>query len=62
MTTEKSEHHRSIRSFVLRQGRISTAQKRAYDDLLPHYGIAYGNEALDWDAVFGGERHSAFSK
>ena len=53
MTTEKSENHRSIKSFVLRQGRISTAQKRAYDELLPRYGIAYGTEIMDWDQAFG---------
>jgi tRNA (guanine-N7-)-methyltransferase len=53
MTTEKPENHRSIRSFVLRQGRISTAQQRAYDELLPRYGIAYGNEIMDWDKAFG---------
>jgi len=53
MTTEKSENHRSIRSFVLRQGRISTAQKRAYDELLPRYGIAYSNQIMDWNQAFG---------
>ncbi|HEY7987054.1 MAG TPA: tRNA (guanosine(46)-N7)-methyltransferase TrmB [Methylophilaceae bacterium] len=53
MTTEESEHHRSIKSFVLRQGRISTAQKKAYDELLPRYGIAYSQEFMDWDKAFG---------
>ncbi len=32
---------RSIRSFVLRQGRMSPAQTLAYETLMPHYGIAY---------------------
>jgi tRNA (guanine-N7-)-methyltransferase len=53
MTTEKSEHQRSIRSFVLRQGRISAAQKRAYDELLPRYGIAHSDKRLDWEQTFG---------
>ncbi|MBA4381731.1 MAG: hypothetical protein C0406_04120, partial [Sideroxydans sp.] len=30
-----------IRSFVLRQGRVSVAQQRAIDTLLPRYGIPY---------------------
>ncbi len=45
--------HRPIRSFVLRQGRISNAQQRAYDTLLPHYGIPYSPQVLDLDSIFG---------
>jgi tRNA (guanine-N7-)-methyltransferase len=37
----------------LRQGRFSRGQQRAYEELLPKYGIAYGNNALDFPAVFG---------
>lgn len=44
---------RHIRSFVLRQGRVSSAQRRAVDTLLPHYGLAYTGQACDLDAVFG---------
>ena len=32
---------RPIRSFVLRQGRITPAQQRALDELLPKYGLAF---------------------
>ena len=46
-------HKRSIRSFVLRQGRVSNAQKRAHDTLMPRYGIEFTNELLDFDRVFG---------
>ena len=35
------DYRRPIRSFVLRQGRISAAQARACQDLFPRYGIAY---------------------
>jgi tRNA (guanine-N7-)-methyltransferase len=45
--------HRPIRSFVLRQGRISNAQVRALETLLPRYGIPYREAVLDLDAVFG---------
>ncbi|MHB9119679.1 MAG: tRNA (guanosine(46)-N7)-methyltransferase TrmB [Burkholderiales bacterium] len=44
---------RPIRSFVLRQGRISNAQQRALDALLPRYGIPYSESPLDLDRVFG---------
>lgn len=45
--------HRPIRSFVLRQGRVSNAQRRAVDDLLPVFGVAYAPTACDFDAAFG---------
>lgn len=44
---------RPIRSYVLRQGRVSNAQKRAHDTLLPRYGIEYRDALLDLDQVFG---------
>jgi tRNA (guanine-N7-)-methyltransferase len=45
--------HRPIRSFVLRQGRMSNAQKRAHDTLLSRFGIPYAPQALDLAAAFG---------
>jgi tRNA (guanine-N7-)-methyltransferase len=44
---------RTIRSFVLRQGRVSNAQRRAFDALLPRYGVPFAARAHDLDAVFG---------
>jgi tRNA (guanine-N7-)-methyltransferase len=44
---------RHIRSFVLRQGRVSNAQRRAVETLLPMFGIAYAPALLDLDAAFG---------
>ena len=46
---------RTIRSFVLRQGRISKAQSRAYRELLPKYSIPYSESPLDLDQIFGRE-------
>ena len=34
--------NRPIRSFVLRQGRMTAAQQRALDELYPRYGIPFG--------------------
>jgi tRNA (guanine-N7-)-methyltransferase len=42
-----------VRSYVLRAGRITAAQKRALAELLPRYGIPYAEAQLDLDAVFG---------
>ena len=42
-----------IRSFVLRQGRMSDAQKRYMDELLPRYAIPYKEAVLDAAASFG---------
>ena len=49
MTTEQPR----IRSYVLRQGRVSNAQRRAHDTLLPRLGISFRETPLDLDAVFG---------
>ena len=46
-------HARHIRSFVLRQGRITQAQQRAYDALLPSFGIPYATARLDPVTAFG---------
>ena len=38
---------------MLRAGRITRAQERALDELLPRFGIAYAAAPLDLDRVFG---------
>ncbi|MGP1678794.1 MAG: tRNA (guanosine(46)-N7)-methyltransferase TrmB [Burkholderiales bacterium] len=45
--------HPPIRSFVLRQGRVSNAQRRAVDTLLSVHGIAYTPGVLDFEQAFG---------
>lgn len=44
--------HRSIRSFVLRKGRLTVAQQHALDELWPHYGIERIGTVLDFDDHF----------
>jgi tRNA (guanine-N7-)-methyltransferase len=44
---------RPIRSYVLRQGRMSNAQRRAYDALLDRYALRYAPDQVDLTAVFG---------
>ncbi|MDQ3494350.1 MAG: tRNA (guanosine(46)-N7)-methyltransferase TrmB [Pseudomonadota bacterium] len=44
---------RRVRSFVLRQGRFTPAQQRAFADSWPRFGLDYLGTPLDFDAVFG---------
>lgn len=47
-------HLRKVRSFVRRPGRVTAAQRRALDQLLPHYGVpSDARLPLDLDALFG---------
>ncbi|SNX58727.1 tRNA (guanine-N(7)-)-methyltransferase [Nitrosomonas ureae] len=43
----------TIRSFVLRQGRLSNAQRRACETLLPRHGIPFSESLLDLNHIFG---------
>lgn len=45
--------HRKIRSFVKRPGRITAAQQRALETLLPRFGVPFEPGLLDLDALFG---------
>ena len=44
---------RKVRSFVLRQGRFTDAQQRAFDQSWPRFGLDYAGTPRDFDAVFG---------
>ncbi len=46
-------HDRRVRSFVLRQGRTTPAQQRAFDAHWARWGIDYAGAPRDFDAVFG---------
>ena len=43
----------SIRSFVIRAGRITSAQQRALDELWPQFGVEYAPAPLDLAGLFG---------
>ena len=53
MTETPDLSKRHIRSYVLRQGRVSPAQQRACETLLPRFGIPYAAQALDLEQAFG---------
>ena len=56
VATEEKNHpkftHR-IKSFVLRQGRLSTAQQKAIDNNWPKFGLEVQDQLLDFEALFG---------
>jgi tRNA (guanine-N7-)-methyltransferase len=45
--------HPPIRSYVLRQGRFSPGQQRAYAELMPRLGVPFRAAPLDFAALFG---------
>jgi len=53
MTDKTDLSKRHIRSYVLRQGRVSPAQQRACETLLPRFGIEYAARQLDLELTFG---------
>lgn len=54
-TPESSEapYQRRIRSFVLRQGRLTKGQERALQTAWPTFGIEYTDQALNVSQAFG---------
>lgn len=49
----ESEGRREIRSFVLREGRLTPSQERAMRELWPKYGVDYAGQPRDLHALFG---------
>ena len=52
-TGEPPKTHRPIRSFVLRQGRMSPAQTRAVATLGPKYLLPFATTQIDAESTFG---------
>lgn len=53
MTDTENIQHRRIRSFVLRQGRLTKGQERALETGWPNYGVEYRQAMLDLSQLFG---------
>lgn len=49
----ENTNRRPIRSFVRREGRITPAQQKALDELLPRFGVEFTPALLDLDRIFG---------
>ena len=50
---DSDAHERRIRSFVLRQGRFTPAQQRAFDLHWARYGLDYAGQPRDFASTFG---------
>lgn len=51
----KNATRRRVRSFVLRAGRLTEGQKRALEELWPHFGIEESDDTLDFTVLFGND-------
>ena len=50
---EEKKYMRTVRSFVLRAGRMTEGQQRGLDEAWPKYGLNLENGAIQLDEVFG---------
>ena len=53
MNAVQPGHPRHVRSFVMRRGHLSDAQRDAHACLLPRYGVPDGEGPIDFAALFG---------
>lgn len=44
---------RQIRSYVLREGRLTRGQERAFETVWPRFGVAFNGQPLDLPQLFG---------
>ncbi|KMT65149.1 tRNA (guanosine(46)-N7)-methyltransferase TrmB [Catenovulum maritimum] len=51
---------RKVKSFVLRQGRLTNAQETAIKDHWSEYGLEYKNEKFNWSEIFGNDNPIVF--
>ena len=53
LATARQGPRRGIRSYSIRSGRITDAQRRALIEHWPRYGLSVADGLLDWEAAFG---------
>ncbi len=51
----KVPYLRTIKSFVLREGRLTAGQQRALDELMPRFGLPEGGSPLNFTELFGND-------
>ncbi len=55
MPVNDIKNHRPIKSFVLRQGRVTSAQQHALDNYWPTYGIDFSEQLLPLEQLFSND-------
>ncbi|MFC0337797.1 tRNA (guanine-N(7)-)-methyltransferase [Kushneria avicenniae] len=50
---EEQTPHRGIKSYVVRSGRMTQAQRRGLEDVFPRLGLTHEQGRLDLEALFG---------
>ncbi|MEP7313628.1 MAG: tRNA (guanosine(46)-N7)-methyltransferase TrmB [Pseudomonadota bacterium] len=53
MSSEDKPRHRTVRSYVVRGGRMTDGQQRAMAQHWPRYGLEFAPQLLDLDLAFG---------
>lgn len=53
MPPTEPKHRRTLRSFVRRQGRLTSGQQHALNELFPRFGVDEGDIPIDLPALFG---------
>ena len=48
---DNSEHHRTVKTYVMRSGRMTAAQERSYKELAPVWCIPFENKKLNFIAA-----------
>ena len=48
-----ARHNRTVKTYVMRSGRMTAAQERSYNELAPAWCIPYENKKLNFIDVFG---------
>ena len=52
---DDTRHHRTVRSYVLREGRLTRGQERAFATAWPRFGVDYAPGPLDLAVLFGSD-------
>lgn len=53
--SQRERQHPPIRSYVLRQGRMTPGQLHAFDALWPRFGVEFSGQILNLPALFGND-------
>ena len=56
--TGLADRMRRIKSYVMRSGRVTEGQQRAFEIFGPQFLLPYTGNLLDWNRAFGRDNHA----